>query len=140
MNKSKKFYKKRALEKKERARWQKYHKKRENVTISFLCEELGSVRKLEKNFPEIDSVINSLNIIIEWLVCKYQHPLKGGYEKCWIIQRCINENEDQYENWHEYSEPMTLLDAYHALDECAKKWPEYIFREECIKPLPINKN
>lgn len=49
-------------------------------------------------------------------------------EKTWIIQRCINAFKDEYENWPEYSTPMSREQMIEALDECNEKWPEYEFR------------
>lgn len=49
-------------------------------------------------------------------------------EKIWIIQRCIDAFKDEYENWPEYSTPMSREQMIEALEECNKRWPKYEFR------------
>jgi hypothetical protein len=45
-------------------------------------------------------------------------------EKVWIIQKRIDADTEQYENWPGYSEtPMTYKKMQHMLKECKEKWP-----------------
>ena len=48
-------------------------------------------------------------------------------ERAWIIQRCLGwrkgTTELLYEDWPEYSQPMTLPAAIVALKECEQKYP-----------------
>ncbi|MEI6719944.1 MAG: hypothetical protein WCO67_04190 [Betaproteobacteria bacterium] len=47
----------------------------------------------------------------------------------WIIQRCINAFENEYEDWPGYSERlMTREEMLAALQECDQRWPDYGFR------------
>ena len=60
-------------------------------------------------------------------------------DKIWIIQKCINESENEYQDWPGYCEtPMTGKKLAFALKECEEKWSEYKFRG-CIVAQPVKK-
>jgi hypothetical protein len=56
----------------------------------------------------------------------------------WIIQRFVRlarpgEDEDMYEPWPGYMEPVSLAQAELALDECVKRWPDLEFRAHRVR-------
>ena len=59
------------------------------------------------------------------------NPCQAGEHAEWIIQHCLGwrkgTTELIYEDWPEYSQPMTRTAALNALRECDKKYP-YEFR------------
>ena len=49
-------------------------------------------------------------------------------EKEWVVQRCVNAFEDNYEDWSGYCEKlMSQAEMKKALDECNQKWPMHQF-------------
>jgi len=60
-------------------------------------------------------------------------------EKEWIIQRCINAFNNEYEDWTGYCETLLSRDEMASkLKECELKWPEHEFRGHRI--LEIEKH
>lgn len=53
--------------------------------------------------------------------------MSDNQEKVWIIQRCIDAYKNQWEDWPEYSEPMTYDEMSRALKICSQH-SEYEFR------------
>lgn len=55
-------------------------------------------------------------------------------EKVWIIQKCIDADKNEYQDWPGYCEtPMTRKKLMFALKECNEKFPGCEFRGHNIK-------
>ncbi|TCG01068.1 hypothetical protein BZM26_09965 [Paraburkholderia strydomiana] len=56
----------------------------------------------------------------------------------WIIERFVRlarpgEGEDIYEPWPGYDKAMPQTDAERALDDCARRWPDFEFRAHRVR-------
>lgn len=60
------------------------------------------------------------------------------YTDEWIIERFVRwarpgEDEDLYEPWPGYSKGMPRAVALQALEECARRWPDFEFRAHRVR-------